>query len=177
MNTSTKRAASVGVSLAAVGAIVVGSVAFAATVNAEPAPRPASVVSVDREPEPFVAPITAEDEAIAEAAREAARIEAERLAAEKAAAEAAAKKLAEEEAARAAAEEAARQSQSRTSTGGGGTGTAPQQAPVSPPRSCAPGDVPMEVDGAGNAVSCLPGGCLNGTVDSSRPECQTPYRP
>lgn len=183
MDMKTSRIISTGIALAAVATIAVGAIAFAASVAPEPAePTRVSLFEPATEPAPFVAPISEEDEQIAEAAREAARIEAERIAAEKAAAEAA-RIAAEKEAARLAAEEAARQSQSGSGQadsgageGDGGTSPAPAPAPA-PPRSCAAGDAAMEYDGAGNAISCLPAGCLNGTVDSSRPECQTPYRP
>jgi membrane protein involved in colicin uptake len=166
MNAITKRAASVGVSLAAVAAIVGGTAALASNVDTD-APRPASsVVEVEQTPAPFVAPISPEDEQIAEDAREAARIEAERLAAEKAAREKAeriaAKKAAEEEAARQAAESSVAPNTS-PGVSTGDSAPAPEPAPAAPTK-CPEGQVPGMVDDAGNESMCYEGDYTGGVV-------------
>lgn len=160
MNTKTKRGIATGTSLALIGGIVVGAFTLTSTMAStdDPAPRPASSVTEVREP---INPITPEDEAITEQARETARIEAERVAAEKAAAEAAAKAEAERRAAeQAAADEAARQAAQQSSNSGtSGGGSAP-----SGPTRCPSGQVPGMVDDAGNESMCYEGDYTGGVV-------------
>lgn len=144
MNTNAKRLASGAVSVGLVAGIVAAALLFGAqsAATGEEAPR---LVPASRVAEPFTAPITVEDEAIAEAAREAARIEAERVAAEAAAAEAARveaeRVAAEQAAAQAAAEQAARDAAARNSGGSNGGGSQPQApAPQAPPANPGGGD-------------------------------------
>lgn len=183
MKTTTKRTVSAAASFAAVGAIVLGAFTFATAAQSAPAPAETPVVAEEVYVGTGENGLAAEQEAEA-AAAEAARIEAERVAAEAAAAEAA-RIAAEQEAARVAAEqEAARQAeatQRQTSqTSGGGESVNSPVAPAAPApepaRRCPGGTVAMGSDGH-NDTSCLPEGCLNGTVDSSRPECLSPFRP
>lgn len=178
MNTQTKRATSVGISLGAIGAIIVGSVAFASSVSPTTEPTPSPTVSVA--PLGIVpAPIPAdavERRAADAAADEAARIEAERLAAEAEAARVAA----EAEAARIAAEQeaAARQTESRTVTEQSAPSNPypapaePDPAPAPAPlKTCPGGTTAVEYDGAGNAVGCMDPGCFEGTIEGNDPRC------
>jgi hypothetical protein len=142
MNTRTKRAASVGASLLAVGALVVGAWAVGSNVRATPEaePTPTPTVSQEAEPVSFVPRISVDtEERRAAAAEESARIQAERAAAEAAAAEAA----------RIAAEEAARQAEQQS---GGGTPSTPE-APAGPSK-CPAGTVAGQVDENGNESMC-----------------------
>lgn len=136
MNTTSKRIASGGISVALVGGIIAGAIALGPAFASSPAPQPAETVDVTTgsvELEEFREKVDAAIAAKA-AADEAARVEAERVEAERVAAEAAAAEAARVEAERVAAEQAAAEQAQRQAP----AAPAPQQPAAPAPAPAEP---------------------------------------